>query len=50
MVESTYRRAIRGRTMEGINSSKIVTQTDFIREPKREKLKRFSLFKPNTWF
>jgi len=49
-VESAYRRAIRGKTMEDLNSSKIFTQMDNIggKTPMPTK-KKFHLFKPNTW-
>jgi len=51
IVESAYRRAIRGKTMEDLNSSRIFTQLDSIgngRTPMPTK-KKFNLFKPGTW-
>lgn len=49
-IESTYRRSLRGKTMEDLNSSRIFTQSDFIgnRQPSLMK-KKFNLLKPNTW-
>ncbi len=49
-VESAYRRALRGKTMEDLNSSKIFTQLDSIgnRQPTKTK-SQFNLFKPATW-
>ena len=50
MVESAYRRAIRGKTMEDLNSSKIFTQMDNIGSRNQIPIKKkFSLFKPGTW-
>lgn len=52
LIESTYRRALRGNTSDIINQSKIVTQTDMIGnrgnflQPSR---KQFSLRNPSTW-
>lgn len=50
-IESTYRRALRGKTMEDINSSKIFTQMDNIGGSRQQQpvRKKFSLFKPGTW-
>ncbi len=50
IVESAYRRAIRGKTMEDLNSSRIFTQMDSIgtRTPMPTK-KKFNLFKPSSW-
>ncbi len=49
-IESTYRRSLRGKTMEDLNSSRIFTQSDIIgnRQPSLMK-KKFNLLKPNTW-
>ena len=49
-IESTYRRSLRGKTMEDLNSSRIFTQLDNLgnRQPLSSK-KSFSLFKPGTW-
>lgn len=51
IVESAYRRAIRGKTMEDINTSRIFTQLESMgggRSPMPTK-KKFNLFKPSTW-
>lgn len=51
-VESAYRKALRGETMKGINTSQILTQTDFLGRgnmPIMATKKRFNLFNPNTW-
>jgi len=50
IVESAYRRALKGKTMDDLNSSKIFTQMDSMsnRQPKGSK-KGFNLFKPGTW-
>lgn len=50
-VESAYRRALGGKTMEDLNSSRIVTQTDPLGNSLNgiAQKKRFSLFKPTTW-
>ncbi len=49
-IESTYRRAIRGKTMEDLNSSKIFTQSDRIGGiPNTPIKKKFSPFHPSTW-
>ena len=49
-VESTYRRALRGKTMEDLNNSKIFIQSDSMgnRQPSLVK-KKFNLLKPKTW-
>ncbi len=50
VVESAYRRAIRGKTMEDINSSKIFTQTESMGSKGQiQTKKKFNLFKPSTW-
>ena len=49
-IESTYRRALRGKTMEDLNSSRIFTQIDSIgNRPQLQVKKKFNLLKPNTW-
>lgn len=52
-IESAYRKAIRGKTSENINTSKIFSQSDMLgmrggSTPSQAK-KKFSLFKPSTW-
>ena len=49
-VESAYRRSLKGKTMEDLNTSRIFTQQDYAprREPTNVQPKR-SLFKPSTW-
>ena len=50
-IESAYRRAIGGKTMEDLNQSKIVTQglsDNMGRMPMGQK-KTFNLFKPGSW-
>ena len=49
-IESTYRRSIRGKTMEDINTSKILTQSDNIGNRTIQTTKKaFNPFKPGTW-
>ena len=50
-VESAYRRALRGKTLEGLNSSKIVAQTESINPNilNVSNKRKFNLFKPSTW-
>lgn len=50
-VESTYRRAIRGKTAEDLNNSKIFTQLESLggARPQTQTKKKFNLFKPGTW-
>ncbi len=51
MIESTYRKAIGGKTIEEINSSTIITQSDVVGRnltPMPQK-RRFSLINPRTW-
>ena len=49
-IESTYRRALRGKTMEDLNSSRIFTQSDNLgRSPTAPQKKKFSPFHPSTW-
>lgn len=50
-VESVYRRALRGKTMEDLNSSKIFTQMDNLGVSKTSMpmKKKFNPFKPGTW-
>jgi len=50
IVESAYRRALRGKTMEDLNSSKIFTQVDSLGQRNNAPTKKkFNPFKPNTW-
>lgn len=51
MIESAYRRAIAGRTMEETNQSRIVTQSDHVgMQPLvQSKKKGFNIFNPMTW-
>lgn len=39
IIESTYRRSIGGKTAEGINQSKIVTQSDVVSRPQQEQVR-----------
>ena len=49
-IESTYRRSLRGKTMEDLNSSRIFTQSDVIGNRQQSLIKKkFNLLKPNTW-
>ncbi len=52
MIESTYRKAIGGKTIEEINQSKIVTQSDIVGgrsfSPVQTK-KGFNILNPRTW-
>jgi len=50
-IESTYRRSLRGKTMEDLNSSRIFTQMDNMggTRPGMPTKKKFNLFKPGTW-
>ncbi len=49
-IESTYRRALRGKTMEDLNSSRIFTQSDHIGGGQSAPMKkRFSPFSPSSW-
>lgn len=50
-IESTYRRSLRGKTMEDLNSSRIFTQMDNLGgvKPGMPTKKKFNLFKPGTW-
>ncbi len=52
MIESTYRKAISGKTIEEINQSRIISQSDFVGQrplnPLQSK-KKFSMFNPRTW-
>ena len=53
IIESTYRRAIRGRTSEDINQSRIVTQTEGLgNRPiaiQQKKSVMGKLFNPGSW-
>ncbi len=49
-IESAYRRALRGRTREDLNSSRIVTQSEPIGMRQVAPTKQsFSILKPKTW-
>ena len=49
-IESTYRRSLRGKTMEDLNSSRIFTQLDNMgSKTQMPTKKKFNLFKPGTW-
>jgi len=51
-IESAYRRAIRGKTSDDLNTSRIFTQSDLRGRPAISPLpvkKRFNLFRPSTW-
>lgn len=49
-IESTYRRAIRGKTMEDLNSSRLFTQSDHNGGGQSAPMKKkFSPFNPSTW-
>lgn len=52
MIESAYRKAIGGKTIEEINQSRIISQSDFVGQrsslPLQQK-KKFSMFNPGTW-
>lgn len=50
VTESAYRRALRGKTMEGLNTSRIFTQLDSTgNRPTTPTKKKFHLFRPSTW-
>jgi len=50
IIESAYRRALRGKTMEDINSARIFTQSSSGRSQTHgSNKKNFNLFKPSTW-
>lgn len=55
IIETAYRRAIRGITSERINTATIVTQSDMVGNrmpsmmPNMSMKKKFNLLKPNTW-
>ena len=51
MIESTYRKAIGGKTMEEINQSRIITQSDSIGRPFSQPIakKKFNLLNPRSW-
>ena len=49
-IESTFRRSLKGKTMEDINTSRIFTQSDSLgNRPQQPTKKAFSPFKPSTW-
>lgn len=49
-IENAYRRALRGKTMEDLNSSRIFTQLDNMgSKPGVQAKNKFNLFKPGTW-
>ena len=51
IIESTYRKAIAGKTIEEINQSRIITQSDIMggRLPQGQPKKKFNLLNPRTW-
>ncbi len=51
MIESTYRKAIAGKTIEEINQSRIITQSDLVGRPFPQipTKKRFNLLNPRSW-
>jgi hypothetical protein len=51
IIESSYRRAIGGKERDGINDTRIVTQTDNIGGIQRNPMpkKKFNLFNPKSW-
>ena len=50
IVESNYRRAIHGRTLEKSTSNTIYTHSDNPNlNQKQQQIKKFSLFRPSTW-
>ncbi len=49
-IESSYRRALRGKTSEDLNTSRIFTQLETTgNRPQAQVKKKFHLFKPATW-
>ena len=51
MIESTYRKAISGKTIEEINQSRIITQSDLVGRPfpQAPTKRKFNLLNPRTW-
>ena len=51
MIESTYRKAISGKTIEEINQSRIISQSDIVgRSPyPMQHKQKFSLLNPSSW-
>ncbi len=52
MIESTYRKAISGKTVEEINQSRIISQSDFVGQRPLSSIsskKKFNMFNPRTW-
>lgn len=49
IIESAYRRALRGKTLEVVNNSLSVNQNDRLGGRPAEHKKSFSLFRPSTW-
>ena len=51
MIESTYRKAIGGKTIEEINQSRIITQSDLVgqRSLPQAQPKRFNILNPRSW-
>lgn len=51
MIESTYRKALGGKTIEEINQSRIITQSDLMGRPfpQMPTRKKFNLFNPRSW-
>jgi len=50
-IESAYRRALGGKEREEIHSTRILTQSDMLGNPRRSQLprKKFNLFSPKSW-
>lgn len=51
MIESTYRKSIGGKTIEEINQSRIITQSDLMgqRNIPQVQSRKFNIFSPRTW-
>ncbi len=52
IIESTYRKAISGKTMEEINQSRIISQSDFVGQrplSSNQSKRKFNVFNPRTW-
>ena len=52
LIESTYRKAISGKTIEEINQSRIISQSDIVGGrpiPNTQSRRKFSMFNPSTW-
>ena len=51
MIESTYRKAIGGKTIEEINQSRIITQSDLVgqRGLPQVQSRKFNILNPRSW-